>query len=200
MITLKTWVGMAENRIYSHKKLLVAGVLAGVFSIAIAAVFILQSASAQTNGTQSDEMMYQMPQINGSVNLQQQTTKLIQENVKVSFTSAASTAQSQVEGGTVIGGHLVVMQGYLVYVFNVASYDAGTSRIVIVDAGNGQVLHTSDVLPLQLGGAGFGGCPMGGGWHHGGYGMGWGGMHEGMMKPPTTSSGYMGNSLHTSAA
>ena len=191
---------MEENRIHSDKRLLVAGVLAGVLSITIAAVFILQSASAQTNSTQSNEMMYQMPQINGSVNLQQQTTKLIQENVKVSFTSAASTAQSQVEGGTVIAGHLGVMQGYLVYMFNVASYDGGTSRIVIVDAGNGQVLHTSDAFPLQLGGLGFGGCPMGGGWHHDDHGIGWGGLREGMMRPPTTSSDFMGNSLQTSAA
>jgi len=163
-----------EKREYIDRKLLIAGILASVLSISIATAFLLQSAAAQTNSTTTIHMTSQLPQINGSVNIQQEANKFIQDNVKVTFNTAASTAQSQVEGGSIVAGYLGVVQGYLVYTFNVANYDEGTSRIVIVDAGNGQVLYTSDALPLHYGGLGvLGGCPGGGGWHHhqDGYGM-----------------------------
>jgi len=70
---------------------------------------------------------------------------------------AASTAQSQVNNGAVISGRLAVLQGYLVYVFNVADYSAGTLRVVVVDAGNGSVLSTSQAMTLFNGGIGEGG-------------------------------------------
>ncbi len=181
---------MEEKRTHNDKKVVIAGILAAVLSITIAAVLLMQSASAQTNSTQYNQMTSQLPQINGSVNIQQQANKFVQDNVKVPFNTASSTAQSQVDGGTVIGGHLGVAQGYLVYIFNVANFDAGTSHIVIVDAGNGQVLYTSEALPLHYGGlgGGFGGCHDGEGWHHhGGYGMNWSGQNKSMMSPSTSS-------------
>jgi uncharacterized membrane protein YkoI len=183
---------MGTKSDHMDRKLLVAAILAGVLSITIATVFIAQSASAQTNNATN---MNNSPQINGSINVQQQANKFIQDNVKVSFNTAASTAQAQVDGGAVVAGHLGVVQGYLVYTFNVVNYDQGTSKIVIVDAGDGQVLFTSDSLPLQHGGVGvFGGGPMAFGKHHGELGMKWGGMHKGMMTATPSSSSFSSGS------
>jgi len=156
-----------------NSKVVMAGIIAVVLSVA--AVLIMQPALAQTNSTAST------PELKGSVSIENATNDFVRGNVKVSFNDAASTAQSQVNNGVVIGGKLTIAQGFLVYTFNVANYDAGTSRIVIVDAGNGSVVYTSGEMPLRYGGlgGGFGECG-----HHGGYGH-W----NGMGKQMTTSSG-----------
>jgi uncharacterized membrane protein YkoI len=142
-----------------NKKAIVAGVLAVTMSIA--AIFVLQSASAQTNNNQTST---EIPDLNGSVSIDNATNELVQENLKVPFNTAAETALGQVDGGTVISGRLSAVQGYLTYVFKVANYDAGTYKIVIVDAGNGEVLYTSDDLTLRNGG--LGGCGRHGGSGH----------------------------------
>jgi hypothetical protein len=64
-----------------------------------------------------------------------------------------------------------VVQGYLVYIFKIANFDAETSRIVIVDAGNGAVLYTSGDMPFHFDGLG---CGDSGGGHHKGFGNHWG--------------------------
>jgi len=142
-----------------HKKAIVAGILA--VTLSITAVFFIQSAFAQTDNQTST----QIPDLKGSVSINDATNAFVKENVKVPFNTAAQTALGQVDGGTVISGRLSAVQGYLSYVFTVANYDAGTFKLVIVDAGNGAVLYTSDDLTLQNGG-------LGGGCHHGGFGHG----------------------------
>jgi uncharacterized membrane protein YkoI len=157
-----------------NKKAIVAGILAVTMSIA--AVFVMQSASAQTNNQTSTEI----PDLNGSVSIDNATNEFIQENLKISFNTAAQTALSEVDNGTVISGRLSAVQGYLAYVFKVANYDAGTYKVVIVDAGNGDILYTSDDLTLRNGG--LGGCG-----HHGGLGHGnW--MGKGMTSDSRTTS------------
>jgi hypothetical protein len=71
-----------------------------------------------------------------------------------------------------ISGRLGVVQGYLVYIFKLANFDAETSHIVIIDAGNGAVLHISGDMPLFFGGLGCGGGF--GGHHHKGFENQWG--------------------------
>ena len=164
-----------------NKKVVMAGIMAAVLSVA--AVLIMQPALAQTNSTAT------APELRGSVSIANATNDFVRDNVKVSFNDAASTAQSQVSNGVVLGGKLTVAQGFLVYSFNVANYDAGTSRIVIVDAGNGSVLYTSDEMPLHYGGlGGFGGCG-----HHGGFGH-WNGMGKQMTSSSDESSDVETNS------
>jgi len=85
-----------------------------------------------------------MPQINGYVSVVNETSNFINENVNISFVEAAQTAQRQVTNGTVLGGYLGVVQGYLVHTFFVADNGNQMSHLVIVDAGNGNVLHTSE--------------------------------------------------------
>jgi uncharacterized membrane protein YkoI len=148
-------------------------------ALAIAAVVLsvpLRQISAQeTNSTQPNLMRAEVPQLNGSVNVLEQSNQFIQDSVQVPFATALETAQAEVGNATAISGSLSVVQGYLVYIFKLANFDAETSRIVIVDAGNGSVLHTSGDMPLYFGGlGGCGGGPGGfGGHHHKGFGNHW---------------------------
>lgn len=85
------------------------------------------------------------PQIQGSVNLQQ----MLLSSVQTKFSDAANTAAGAVTNGKVIGGSLSVTQGYVVYNFMV--FDGTNIYSVIVDAGNGKVLNTSQGHPMQFG-------------------------------------------------
>ena len=164
----------------NNKQVVVFGGIA--IALAIAALVLpvqLQEISAQvTNTTQPNPMQTQIPQLNGSVNIPEQSNQFIQQSVQVPFATALETAQAEVGNGTAISGHLGVVQGYLVYIFKLANFDAETSRIVIVDAGNGSVLHTSGDMPLYFGGLGCGGGGFGGGGgghhYHKGFGSHWG--------------------------
>jgi uncharacterized membrane protein YkoI len=167
-----------RNKGFAGKK--VAVIAATVLAVALSATTLLvlegqQSALAQSNSNYSNttSSATSIPQLHGSVSIQNATNAFVKNNIKVSFTDAANTARGQVPNGVVIGGRLSEVQGYLVYTFKVANYDAGTMKIVIVDAGNGTVLYTSNDLPLMSGGIG-GGCPGG----HGGW-MGGAGQHNG---------------------
>jgi hypothetical protein len=116
-----------------------------------------------------------IPQLNGSVNIVEQSNQFIQDSIQVPFATALETAQSEVGNGTTaISGRLGIVQGYLVYIVKVANFDTETSRTVVVDAGNGAVLHTSGDIPLYFGGGGGPGCGFfggsGGGHHHKGFG------------------------------
>ena len=152
-------------------------VLGGIaIALALAALVLpipLRETSAQqTNSTQLNPMRSEIPQLNGSVNVREQSNQFIQDNVQVPFATALETAQAEVGNGTAISGNLGVVQGYLVYIFKLANFDAQTSRTVIVDAGNGSVLYTSGDMPLYFGGLGCGGG--GGGHHKGFFGNHWG--------------------------
>jgi uncharacterized membrane protein YkoI len=140
-------------------------VLAGMFVISS-----LQEIMAQeTNSTtQSNQTRMGIPQLNGSVNIVEQSNQFIQDSIQVPFATALETAQSEVGNGTTttaISGRLGIVQGYLVYIVKVANFDSETSRTVVVDAGNGAVLHTSGDMPLYLEDLG---CE--GGHHHKGFG------------------------------
>ena len=121
--------------------------------------------TSSSNTTATATTMPQRVNITGSTSV----FKIIQDNVKVSFTDAANAAQKQVSGGTVVGGHLGLVQGYLVYAFKVADTTNNTSHLVIVDAGNGQVLHVSQGYQMGHFAGGFGHHGFGYGawrWHH----------------------------------
>lgn len=149
-------------------------ILSAGIAIALAALFTtmsLQEILAQeTNSTPPNQTTAGILQLNGSVNVEQQTNQFIRDNLRVSLANALETAQAEVENGTAISGRVGVVQGYLVYIFKVANFDTETSRVVIVDAGNGSVLYTSEDMPLHNGGLGGYGC---GGGHHKGFGNHW---------------------------
>src|SRR5215210_912915 len=156
----------------SKKVIIVVAVLAvGTLSAVLVASSLAQ-ATAQQEQQQQQRMMMAwsgggMPQINGSVSIANEASNFINENVKVSFVAAAQTAQGQVTNGTVLGGHLGVVQGYLVYTFFVSDVANQTGHLVVVDAGNGDVLYTSEGQSLGS----FGNAMMFGAWGgHGGFG------------------------------
>lgn len=163
---------MAKNQVVMLAGIAVVAAFAGL----LVPQLINQASAQSANQTGT------APQLKGSVNIQNATNDFVKNNVKVSFTDAANTAKGQVANGVVTGGRLSVVQGYLAYAFSVANYDAGTMKMVIVDAGNGSVLYTSDDMPLYNGGIG-GYCG-----HHGGFGHSWNSMGK-------SSSGMTGTTL-----
>ena len=159
--------------------IIVVAILAvGAVSIILVASSIAQATTAQQQHQKSMMMMWSdqgIPQINGSVSVANETSNFINENVKVPFVAAAQTAQGQVTNGSVLGGHLGVVQGYLVYKFFVANIANQIGHLTVIDAGNGEVLYTSEGQPLDS----FGHLSMYGHWSGGGgsHGYGGGGWH-----------------------
>lgn len=89
-----------------------------------------------------------IPKINGSVNVVENIGEMFKQNAKVSFPSAAETAQKQVANATVVGGHLGVTQGYLTYTYFIVDTNKQTAYRVIIDSGNGNVLYKSEGQPI----------------------------------------------------
>jgi hypothetical protein len=161
---------MSTTKNFLNKKvIIVVAVLAvGALSAVLVASSLAQ-ATAQQDQQQRMMMAWSgqgMPQINGSVSIANEASNFINENVKVSFVAAAQAAQGQVTNGTVLGGHMGIVQGYLVYTFFVADAANQTGHLVIVDAGNGNVLYTSESQSMGS----FGHPMMFGAW--GGHGFG----------------------------
>lgn len=178
----------------------IAIVLAGLFTTMSLQEIMAQQTNSTTTTAQSNQTTRMgIPQINGSVNIEQRSNQLIRDSIQVPFATALETAQSEVGNGTAaISGSLGVVQGYLVYIIKVANFDADTSRTVIVDAGNGAVLYTSGDRPLHLGGVGGPGCGYGSGGegkhHHKGFGSHGGNYDRGMTTDRGNSGGGGGQS------
>jgi len=118
------------------------------------------------------------PQISGSVNVEKTMKDFIKDHRTTSFAEAATTAEHQVSNGAVVSGNIGVVQGYLVYTFCVMDTSSDTSYIIMIDAGNGTVLHKSDGIAMK---------GMGGFGH--GFGHGFGGhVFGGKMMHPQTGS------------
>ena len=113
----------------------------------------------------------QVPKITGSVYAGQPPKNFMKDNLKVSFQQASEIAAKQFVNSTMVGGHLGVVQGYLVYAFLAVNGQDHTGHMIIVDAGNGKVLYRSQGQQMgsfgpifgsfgPLGAHGFGGF-----WH-----------------------------------
>jgi hypothetical protein len=133
---------MTNSKLVNKKVLIPAAIV----SVAIAlTIWGLSTAIAAVNQTMNNSMpgFTQLPTINGSVNAGQTVKNFIKDNLKVSFVQASEIAEKQIANGTIVGGHLGVVQGYLVYTFFVVNVQDHTGHLIIVDAGNGKVLYTS---------------------------------------------------------
>jgi uncharacterized membrane protein YkoI len=118
-------------------------ILTGTFVAypAISSVYAVQTSNITTAATVS--VSSQIPKITGSINVIQTTKNIIKDTLNISFSQAADIAGKQITNGTVIGGHLGVVQGYLVYTFFGVNSGTQTAYHTIIDAGNGKVLYTS---------------------------------------------------------
>ncbi len=154
----------------NKKMVIVAIAAAGVVSAVLVASSIVQARAQQ-------QMMWSsyqaMPKINGSINVGNEVSNFVKEYTKVSFITAAETAQKQITNGTVLGGYLGAVQGYLTYTFFVVNSENQTGYLTIVDAGNGQVLYTSEGQPIGSFGP-WGTQGYGGSWHGQWNTHGWG--------------------------
>ena len=165
MTTLKKIV---NKEIMLVSAIVVAGIL---LSAVVFTASPLGQLSAQQMVTNNLSMQDNIPKINGSINVGQQIKNLFKENIKVPFTTAAETAQKQIPNGTILGGHLGVAQGYLTYTYFVVDPAKETGHKVIVDAGNGKVLYTSESIPIgSFSHLGHPGKMMLGPFGHGGFG------------------------------
>jgi len=137
-------------------------VIPTIMGLGFLAIFltVLSPVLAQVQSTN------QTPQITGSANIKQAMKDFIKENQKTSFSEASAIAQKEVTNGSVVGGHIGIVQGYLVYNFIVIDTENDKGYSVTVDAGNGAVLAKSDGTDISGFGKMFG--PFG----HGEFGHG----------------------------
>jgi uncharacterized membrane protein YkoI len=154
---------MTKSTKFVSKKILIPAVLGvGILMSAIFVAWPLGNSWAQRQDMVTNNTMmkgpFNLPKINGSVNVVDNMKNFLKESTKIPFSQAAQTAEKQVNG-TVIGGHIGVIQGYLVYTFAVVGNQ--TLYKTIIDAGNGQVLYTSQGHPVGPFGAGPFGHPRG---------------------------------------
>lgn len=165
------------TNLLKNKKVIIPAII-GLASLAVVLTAlspIIAIAESPTNASQ-------MPQITGSVNVVETMKTFIKEHRTISLSVAASTAESQVTNGAAIGGHVGIVQGYLVYNFFVVDTENETGYNIVVDAGDGKVLYKSDGMDLKDMGKSFGFGPFG----HGpfgkhGFGGGWMTPHQGYM-------------------
>jgi hypothetical protein len=138
-----------------QKKVLIPAILG--IGIMLSAIFILSSPFDSTWAQQQQQLPLtgfnktsemseyaEIPKVNGSVNVRDGIKSFLLENTKVPFITGAQTAQDQIANGTVLGGHIGMTQSYLTYTYLVVSPTNDTAHKVIVDTGNGQVIHTSE--------------------------------------------------------
>ncbi|HEX6281604.1 MAG TPA: hypothetical protein VFZ67_05200 [Nitrososphaera sp.] len=132
-----------SSNLLNKKVIIVIVLVAGILSAILIASSVVQTRAQQQMSWREQEL----PEINGSVNVGNEIRDFVNQNVNVSFVTAAENAQSQVTNGTVIGGHLGVVQGYLVYRFLTVNAENQTGYITLIDAGNGNELYTSQGQP-----------------------------------------------------
>jgi uncharacterized membrane protein YkoI len=167
---------MTKNMPNNISKLALVGLLAAVAVVVTASGLFYQASAQSEDEDNADkearvfekrfvtggDFAYANLDIDGSVNITEQVADQILSSAEVEFPEAATIAADAVDNGKVLGGNLGVIEGFLVYSFRVVDDD---NRIysVIVDAGNGDVLHTSEPtesMPEAVAGSIIGG-PMG---------------------------------------
>jgi uncharacterized membrane protein YkoI len=184
----KQWLYQKSNpyHIMINSKMLSKKVLIPTAIVAVAVgltLYGLSPAIAAVNQTMNGVTpgYAQMPKITGSVSVEQAAKNLMKDNLKVSFPQASEIAAKQIVNGTIVGGHLGIVQGYLVYTFFVLNPQNQTGHLTIIDAGNGKVLYTSQGVSSDYFGrsSAFGpfgtfgpwvGHGFGGGFWHGSFG------------------------------
>jgi uncharacterized membrane protein YkoI len=132
----------------THKMLaIVLSVVAiSAFSVSMASIMAVAENDTESDSTPDTfDTLIEMPEIQGSIDLRE----ILTSTVKTEFSEAANSAASAVDGGMVVNGRLGVYQGYYVYTFEVLDSDNKVHH-VIVDAGNGEVLYTSEGFDMGI--------------------------------------------------
>jgi uncharacterized membrane protein YkoI len=139
-----------KNRVILPVVIIAAVAITGVFlaNPVISFVTAIQASNMTSNekGIFSDHS----PKINGSINVLEKVQTAVENDLKTSFVQAADIATRQSNNDTILlGGHLGVDQGYLVYNFFSLNPMNHTGYKIIIDAGNGDVLHKSEDIRMM---------------------------------------------------
>ena len=135
----------AKNKVILPVVIIAAVIITGVFlaSPVISFVTAIQSSNMTTN--ESGISGEQSPKINGSINVLEKAQSTIENDLQTSFVQAADIVARQSNNDTILlGGHLGVDQGYLVYKFFAIDPTNHNVYKTIVDPGNGSVLYKSE--------------------------------------------------------
>jgi uncharacterized membrane protein YkoI len=144
---------MASKNALTISAMLGAGILLSAMLVPSPSTFTWAQQQMIANNSNStynhtNQLGNPIPKINGSVNVVENIKNVFKESTKISLTAASETAQKQIPNSTILGGHLGVTQGYLTYTYFVVDPNKQTAYRVIIDAGNGKVLYTSQGLPI----------------------------------------------------
>jgi hypothetical protein len=121
-----------KRSIFMDKKLLIPAILVtGLIVTYLVATPVLAVIGHKMMGNSTTS------KITGSVNVADAIKNFTKDNQKVPFSAASATAEKQVTNGKVLGGHIGIAQGYLVYTFFVVNPENQTGYKVIVDPGHG---------------------------------------------------------------
>ena len=170
--------------ITKNKNLLIIAVIAVTISTItgiLVSTYMQQDASAQNQNNTGNTR-----NLTGSIQVFPTPSQVIQSKANVSLSDAAASAQKAVGANShVISAHLGIVNGFLVYVAHVVDANNNIHR-VIVDAGNGKILSTTQ-LPFanaltQPGGGGMSGHYYGHGMYESSKGSFFG--HRGMNNNP----------------
>ena len=112
---------------------------------AVVTFVISQNVAAQEDT--GENLNKTIPKITGTISASGSYKENL-DKVKFTFSEIATIAQNAVTDGKVIDGRLGTEQGYLVYKFSVVDSEEKIHK-VIVDAGSGNVLYTSDGRSLD---------------------------------------------------
>ena len=113
-----------------------------IFTILTLSIVTAIVAFSPLDATAEYWKQHDMPEISGSL----PASDSMQENIemeKIHFSVATAVAENAVTDGQAIKGKLGAVQGFLVYKFGIVDGD-GLFHKVIVDAGNGFTLYTSE--------------------------------------------------------
>jgi hypothetical protein len=138
---------MRTSKLVSKKVLIPVAIVAVAIGLTL---WGLSPAIAAVNQTMNNAGpgFGQVPNITGSINAGETAKNFIKDNLKIPFQQASEIAAKQISNGTIIGGHLGIVQGYLVYTFFAVNSQNHTGHMIIIDAGNGKVLYTSQGQPI----------------------------------------------------
>ena len=92
-------------------------------------------------------MMHNIPEIEGTIPVGESIRENI-DSVKIDALEASAIAAESIEEGKILHGGIMPTQGYLVYHYAVLSPTDDQLYRVIVDAGNGEILHTTEGISL----------------------------------------------------
>lgn len=140
-----------RNRVILPVVIIAAVAIAGVF-LANPVISIVTALQASNMSLNESEGIFtdQSPKINGSINVLEKAQTAIENDLKTSFVEAADVATRQENNNTILlGGHLGMDQGYLVYNFFSINPTNHTGYKTIIDAGNGSVLYKSEEIPMM---------------------------------------------------